>query len=113
MPASVERTQLDSTAVLHKWTLGASEAGDWVLSGHYNDKSVHVVPAGGASIVIEGTNDPAQGNPVTLNDAQGTALSAITADRLRQVLENPLFMRPKNTAGAGSATVFLLLSSAR
>ena len=75
------------------------------LAGH-SDKTVHFFGTfGGATIELEGSNDPlAATDPgsaswVTLKNAIGTDLSA-TDNTLEVIIENPIYIRPKITGGS-------------
>jgi hypothetical protein len=107
-PGAYINTQLAPFAPVLEWTgLLQGDDGDWRLLGHYNDKSLHVygIP-GGATVTFEGSNEdaPSASNAVGLTDPTQTAIS-FTAKGLRQVLENPLFVRPKVTGGDGTTNL--------
>lgn len=82
---------------------------DW--SAH-SDKSVQVIGTfGGATVVIQGSNDLENPtNWTTLTDLLGNALS-FTAAGLEQITENTCWIRPVCSGGAGptSVTVQMLL----
>lgn len=56
----------------------------------------------GGTVVWEGSND--KHIWATLNNAQGSALS-LTALGVKQVVERPLWMRPRCTAGDGTTSL--------
>lgn len=56
----------------------------------------------GGTVVWEGSNDKSVW--ATLNNAQGSALS-LTALGIKQVVERPLWMRPRCTAGDGTTSL--------
>lgn len=94
----IEWKDPDGTALLQ------GDDGAWVLLGHYNDKSLHVYGVfGGATVTFEGSNEdpPTTGNAVGLRTPSETLIS-FTAKDIRQVLENPLFVRPKVAGGDGT-----------
>ena len=74
--------------------------------GHLVDKSVHVYGTfGGATVVIQGSDEVTPSERVTLNDSRGEGNPlSFTALDLRQVLEITAFVRPSSTGGGGSST---------
>lgn len=69
-----------------------------------SEKSVHVkgTPGGGTpGIVLEGSNDDVTPTYITLRDPASANLS-FSAEGLKQVLENPLLVRPRVTGGDGT-----------
>lgn len=68
------------------------------------DRCVQVAGTFGAggTVVIEGSNDGS--NYVTLNNAQGTALS-LTGAGLKQIVEIPRYARARVTAGDGTTSL--------
>lgn len=64
----------------------------------------------GGTIVLEGSLDGT--NYFTLSDAGGTAISR-TAAGLKSVLESPLFIRPRVTAGDGTTNLIATLTVRR
>lgn len=73
-----------------------------------NDKSVQVVGTFGVggSINIEGSNDGV--NYTVLHDPSNAAIT-LTAAGIREILENPLYIRPNVTAGDGSTAINVIL----
>src|SRR5262245_27270560 len=91
------------------WTgmKSTASAGSALLAPNLPDKTVSVYGAfaTGCTITIEGSNS-ATGTYFTLNDSrgEGNALTFATGD-VKQLLENPLRVRPRVTAnGTGAAT---------
>ncbi|KKL99132.1 hypothetical protein LCGC14_1817450 [marine sediment metagenome] len=92
---------------VHKWVwTGLTQAdtgaivGPELGMGTFADKSIFMEsPAawGGGTIILEGSNDGVVF--VGLNDPQGSPIS-FTVDAIVQILENPLYIRPRATAGA-------------
>lgn len=73
------------------------------FAGQHSDKSVQVSGVfGGASVVLQGTNDGA--NWFSLTDAQGNALT-FTAAGLKLVAEATWKVRPVVTGGDGTTAV--------
>ena len=110
-PASYIANQLSPFALVIEWTgLLLNDDGAWVLLGHYNDKSLHVYGTfGGATVTFEGSNEDAPSSEaVGLTDPTQTAIS-FTAKGLKQVLENPLFIRPVVTGGDGTTSLTVRL----
>lgn len=86
--------------------LDGDDTGEWVRMAKYSDKTIHIYAAssfGGATVTLEGSNElvPTGANAITLTDAQGNAISK-TAAAIEQVLENPLWIRPKTSGGTGA-----------
>lgn len=80
-------------------TLTESDTATEVELGAFADRSVQVVGTfGGATVVVEGSNDGT--NWVTLSDYQGTALS-FTAAFLAPVAELTRFIRVSASGGTG------------
>lgn len=75
----------------------------------YNDKCVHVIGTFGAagSVAMEGSNDNVNWAP--LHDTAGNAI-AITAFGLKQILENPIYIRPNVTAGDGTTALTVIMA---
>jgi hypothetical protein len=80
---------------------------DTIVAAEYpdlSDKTVHVYGTfGGATVTIEGSNNG--GASFTgLNDPSSTAIS-ITAEKMKQILENPQQIRPTFTGGGGTQSL--------
>jgi hypothetical protein len=77
-------------------------------AAQFNDKCVQVSGTFGAagSATIEGSNDNTNWFP--LHDPAGAALT-ITAAGLKEILENPLYIRPNVTAGDGTTALTVTL----
>lgn len=104
---TITSQQLHPFALVTEWSgLLQSDAGSWELLGHYNDKCLHVFGTWGtATVTIEGTNE--SGTPTSaigLTDPTQTAIS-MTANAIKQVLENPLYVRIKVTGGDGTTSL--------
>lgn len=89
--------------------MGNADTGDARQMSYVQDRTVHCFGTwGGATLVIEGSNDPRVESDlpsavwVTLRDPAGNALS-FTADGLKAILELPKYIRPKTTGGTGTA----------
>lgn len=99
-------TQLHPFANTVEWTgLLQGDVGNWQLLGHYNDKCLHVYGTwGGATVTFEGSNEDTPANQAGLTDPTQTAIS-MTSNSIKQVLENPLYVRPKITGGDGTTSL--------
>ena len=113
--ARAEIGDKDGSARLIAWTGGATADGaaEAAELPEWADNCVQIIGTiGGATIVIEGSNDGT--NYLTLNDAQGGSLSftALTA-AMKQVVERPRYIRPKITGGAATGIgVYLVMRRA-
>lgn len=74
------------------------------------DKSVHVAGTfgTGGTVVIQGTNMETSPSWVTLADPQGNLLS-FTTEKIEQILENTLKVRPAVTAGDATTNINVYL----
>lgn len=74
----------------------------------YSDRSVQVTGTFGAAgnVEIEGSNENPPVNYAALNNAQGNALN-ITAESIKQIIENTLATRPRVTAGDGTTQLIV------
>jgi hypothetical protein len=91
-----------NNVAIYTWTdLAADSSGQPVSGPGYTDRSFQVSGSfGGATVVIEGSNDGV--NYFTLRDPFAVPLS-FTAPDLREVTEMALWMRPRVIGGAGTA----------
>lgn len=99
----------------HKWIwslIKNNDTGEPLDEKHgcptFADKTVHVKGdfSGPATIVIEGSNNGSTW--VTLTDPGGSALS-FTSEDLKVILENPLQIRPRVTAGDASTDLDVII----
>ena len=76
----------------------------------YNDKCVQVsgTLGVGGSVNIEGSNDAT--NWVILHDPAGAALTLTAVPALKEILENPVYIRPNVTAGDGTTAFTVILA---
>jgi hypothetical protein len=76
----------------------ADDVGEHLITAHYSDKTVTVFGnfGSGGSMKMEGSNDGV--NWFDMTDPQGNALT-FTAAKMEMLQENPLYVRPKMTAG--------------
>jgi hypothetical protein len=89
---------------LSQWAnMGANDDGAPAINSQYTDRSFQVAGTfGGATVVIEGTNDGT--NWATLTDPQGNNLSFI-GPKIEMVAEASWKIRPKVTGGDGSTAI--------
>lgn len=100
--------------------LDGDDTGKPVNVAHMADKCVQLGAIGGdthggATTILQGSNDPNAGsNPAnavwfTLTDVFGSPISRTTAATLRQIAENPLWIRPSQSGGtSGDLDVILV-----
>lgn len=90
-----------NNVAVYSWAaIPPDSIGQPVSGPGFTDRSFQVSGAfGGATVVIEGSNDGI--SYFTLHDPFANALS-FTADALAEVTEMALFMRPRVIGGAGS-----------
>lgn len=122
------RSTVDREVIVITWEgLDGDDTGTPVSVAGYTDKSVQIgagggATHGGATTVLQGSNDTradpnhadhANAKWFTLVDPNGNAISA-TADKMEQVLENPLWIRPSQTGGsAGDLDIVLVCKRSR
>lgn len=94
---------------LYTWAnLAAGDDGAAVEAIEFADRSVQVAGSfGGASVVIEGSNDST--NYGTLTDPQGNDLSLV-GSKVEMVSEVTRLIRPRVVAGSGTSVTVSLLA---
>lgn len=101
MTTAFVRQTLEAKAFLITWT-GLSSAepiGEAAEHASSSDRTVQVGGTfGGASIIIEGSNDGT--NYIVLTDGQGNAIS-FTTDGIEAVIEATRYIRPRVSGGSG------------
>jgi hypothetical protein len=96
----IPQVQGNNVAV-YSWTLSTGDVGLSIQGPGFADRSFQVTGTfGGASIIIEGSNDGS--NYYTLDDPFGNALS-ISSAALKQVTEVAWYIRPRVSGGSGVA----------
>jgi hypothetical protein len=91
--------------------LAAADDGESVRLAVYSDRSIQVLGTfGGASITIGGSNDGVTFHALT--DTSGTALT-LTADCLKQIVELPVFLKPRVFGGDGTTNLTVVLAGRR
>lgn len=74
----------------------------------FADRTVHVKGTfGGATVVLQGSNDGV--TFVSMTDPLNNVVT-LTAEGLITILQNPLYIRPSVTGGAGAAVTVILVS---
>lgn len=88
--------------------LHADDDGEPVRLAVYSDRSIQVAGTfGGASVTIGGSNDGATYHALTGTDGQTLTL---TAGTLRQVVELPVFIKPRVFGGDGTTDITVVLA---
>lgn len=88
--------------------MGNADTGTAIKLGGASDRSVQIEGTfGGATVVIQGSNDGT--NYETLHDPTGTAISK-TAAALVQVLELSRYIRPVTSGGTGTSVTVTMVT---
>lgn len=91
--------------------LAADDDGEPVRLAVYSDRSIQVVGSfGGASVTIGGSNDGV--NYHALTDTSGSEL-ILTAAALKQIVELPVFIKPRVFGGDGSTDIKVIMAGRR
>lgn len=91
--------------------LAADDDGEPVRLAVYSDRSIQVAGTfGGASVTIGGSNDGV--NYHALTGADGLPLM-LTAAALKQIVELPIFIKPRVFGGDGSTSLTITLAGRR
>ncbi|WP_374312437.1 hypothetical protein [Dongia sp.] len=101
---------LNQRVAITTWpALLASETGEPVEAAQFADRSVQISGSfGGASVIVEGSNDGVSYFPLT--DPQGNSLT-FTASKLEAVTELTRWLRPRVSGGDGTTEIaFVLLA---
>lgn len=100
----------DGSTILAVWTpVTESDTCVPISMPEHSDKSVHVSGTfGSASVAVQGSNNGGA-SFASLNDPTGTVI-AITAEKIKAVLENTVQVKPVATGGsAQSLTISMLV----
>lgn len=93
---------------VYTWTLADGDDGAPIEAVDFADRSVQVTGTfGGATVVVEGSNDSA--NYAVLTDPQGNDLNISTA-KVEMVAEVTRLVRPRVAGGAGTSVTVSLLA---
>lgn len=89
----------------------ADDDGAPVRLAVYSDRSIQVAGTfGGASVTIGGSNDGVTYHALT--DTQGNALT-LTTGALKQIVELPIWLKPRVFGGNGTTNLTVVLSGRR
>lgn len=98
-----------------KWSLAANDVGQWLVLPRAADRSVHIYGTfGGATVVVEGTNEPeadgnVDANAKTLSDPQGNPLSFTAGPALKAPVEMVRSIRVRVIGGDGTTAITAVL----
>lgn len=88
--------------------MAAGDDGEPVRLAVYSDRSVQLAgDFSGASVTIGGSNDGV--NYHALTDTSGAPLT-LTASALKQIVELPVFLKPRVFGGDGSTNITVILA---
>lgn len=103
-------TSLD-VAVTTWAPMAQNDDGEAVRLAVYSDRSIQVAGTfGGASVTIGGSNDGETYHALT--DTQGNALT-LTSGSLKQIVELPIYLKPRVFGGDGTTNLKVILSGRR
>lgn len=89
----------------------SDDDGEPVRLAVYSDRAIQVSGTfGGASVTIGGSNDGETYHALT--DTQGNALT-LTSGALKQIIELPIFIKPRVFGGDGTTALKVVLSGRR
>jgi hypothetical protein len=120
----------DASLIRVMWTgLLNGDTGAPLPWSEWSDRNVHFgcanyltttasVFGAAGNIIFEGSNDydpvtNTTGTFSTLNDISNTALATVTTVSLKQVVESPLWVRPRISAGDGTTNITVILCGRR
>lgn len=103
-------TSLD-VAVTTWDAMAQNDDGEPVRLAVYSDRSIQLIGTfGGASVTIGGSNDGI--NYHALNDTSGSPLT-LTDAALKQIVELPVFIKPRVFGGDGTTSIKVVLAGRR
>lgn len=110
--AALNKGQTSGSGHSANWLLTSSDQEGEVLSQPgAADRTVHLFGEfDGATVVLEGSNDPTGVSFSTMHDVAGSILS-FTGAGIALVAENPLFIRPRSSGGGGSQSVHVNITT--
>lgn len=89
----------------------ADDDGEPVRLAVYSDRSIQIAgDFGGASVTIGGSNDGITYHALTSTDGEPLALTAAV---LKQIVELPVFIKPRVFGGNGSTNLQVILAGRR
>ena len=110
VPSFTRTADLPGRTVMHTWTLTtADHTGEAMETPGTSDRTVTATGTwGGATFIMEGSNDNAVFLPLT--DNGNTAIS-MTTNGIEVILQNPRYIRPRLSAVGAGATVVVQVFS--
>lgn len=111
-PANSFPFETSVDVVVTTWApLQADDDGEPVRLAVYSDRSVQVTGTfGGASVTIGGSNDGETYHALTSTDGEPLTL---TAGALKQIVELPVFLKPRVFGGNGTTNLRVILAGRR
>lgn len=98
---------------IHSVTLANGEASEWLTIPHHQDVSIQAYGTfGGATLILEGANNPNDVEGTTLKDALGNSIS-LTSEDLVQVLPGAYQIRVSCSGGGGTTAIKVAVKAAR
>lgn len=102
-----------------KWVLGNADTGQPWRRADFQDKFLQINGTfGGATIILEGTNDINEDGSVsstatwiTLRYAHDSSAISETAAEGGQILDDPFYIRPSSSGGTGTAAVITITAA--
>lgn len=96
--------------ILGSWNLKAGDTAVPLLCPRYSDKSVHIFGTfGGASVTLQGTNDPALAVYGNIYDSAGTDITQAAAGKPWVILPNVYAIKPVITGGDGTTNLTIAI----
>lgn len=103
-------TSLD-VAVTTWSPMAADDDGEPVRLAVYSDRSIQIAGTfGGASVTIGGSNDGVNYHALTSTDGEPLTLTAAV---LKQIVELPIFIKPRIFGGNGTTNLSVILAGRR
>jgi hypothetical protein len=92
------------------WTpLASNDDGEPVRLAVYSDRSIQVAGTfGGASVTIGGSNDGVNYHALSSTDGE-----PLTSAALKQIVELPIFIKPRIFGGDGTTSLSVILAGRR
>lgn len=116
MATTVTHNKRNDGYVTWAWNLAQDETGDTITVGHVAGvKTVQITGTyGGGTVAVQGSLDGVTWFPVhvanfTAGDYE--TLTAVGANRIDAIIENPLFVRVVITGGDGTTAIKVVVSA--